>query len=1542
VQAAVAVDLVNGGAGLGRHLASQLRYSRVGAWCVLWKHLGLLCSVVMVVFFIGMVPGSSAVCMPNGSFEEPPVNGVLPGWPSPYGGVEFGSTQVRLSDERAVDGTYSVRIEDRDTKESYGLRSVRVPVEPGLEYEVTVQVFREEGAAQLYLEFWNKSGERIKVDIGNAGAMWSWTPITIRQKAPEDASSLTLLLYSHVSNVGVAFYDAVELREVTAEKAARRDGVLWDIPSWVTPDMNLTHPRVQYTAEGLQKARGRLADNVRWARLVYDDLIRQANSFEYTPEQIRSFMPPQHSYFKYTDTMVPCPDGSPMQAGWHKPGKVTCGLEAFPNEAHPDDGRGWTDANGVTHYFVARWNGFVVEQLSGRLLPLAMAYALSDNEAYAEKAAAILDGFATIYPTTTEGPLDYPGLRPGFEGGRLERPYFQTARVLLNYTTAADFIWNSKAMDAPSLTNPGLTVRENITYNLLLNGADYCYREATGPTFSTMLHNGTADYNKAVLAVGSLLGIPRYVEWAISGPTSLSKMISNNIDRDGLYYETTSGYTDVVRTLYMQIADMLYNLRTPEYPEGVNYYDDPRFRALYVDSRERLFVAGRIPSYGDSSVDSGGPGNVMSARALPELLQFALRSSDPDARLYYWSLIGESTNRMPIFSYNNVWGLFNVDEVPESIPEVVRDMPATEVLGGNGIALLRSGDDRGVLMRYGATLSHGQRDELGLNLYANGRELGYDPGYGMAHYRAGWTHETVSHLATVVNERGQQGSGGSLNFATSGPGFAAMEASDEGAYAHQGVSVYRRLVALVDSGPKTSYVLDLFRVQGGRVRDYSFHSWSSSFTTTGLEFGPQQPGSLGSPDYSWHNQIGVDEKIIPYRNQAFSWSPPPGNGYGFLGHPRSASGETAWSATWQASDRKVRLMMLPTADREIIVADGPTLMNGTPYLLAREQGDRPSQFVSVIDIGPGQFQVEKIEALEIVDAPAGDFGPVALAVTLDETGPVQDIFLSSIEGPFEARMGATTYATDAELASVRWSGDELAGVHVSMGSFLRGGYLQLDGFPVAYRGTVVAIDYDNGSLLITPEGAWSLELDELYALISAPEYVQNSAYGIRGAHKEGEYIRLQLFPTSLELGRGYVPVQPQGERIPNMTHLPYTGLIYRSTTNERFRGKEVVNETGARTTIERVDGSASLRVQSVAGFSEEDNLTIYDIKVGDTVTVPVSVHLTRVDELAYELKSPQPVWLSLWGQGDPQVYVEQDGAYVPAPSQARGTVKWFQVPPGRVLLQDTGRVVGAAEMHVGEADAQISVRLEELGTGQPVAGATVYGLLAGERLEFREAAAGSYVARVPAGTKAGAYDLRVMAESDGLICYSLQSRLEVSTAWTVTLPERAQAPLGQPFELQVPVQGANQAVLWVEAETASAQASVEWLADDLFAIKLPVVTEEQELTVRVAHTRGFAQEATVRLQPGGGRIVPLVSEMRVKAGQDVDIQVQFMVGDTVLKGADIPYGQAFHGLMSWSDFSDPDGDGIATATINLRPGEHLVYLMADGCSEAEIKVIAEP
>ena len=347
--------------------------------------------------------------------------------------------------------------------------------------------------------------------------------------------------------------------------------------------------------------------------------------------------------------------------------------------------------------------------------------------------------------------------------------------------------------------------------------------------------------------------------------------------------------------------------------------------------------------------------------------------------------------------------------------------------------------------------------------------------------------------------------------------------------------------------------------------------WRTRISNQLTESGPDEPGLLGNPDYAGTIKSEWMRRSISIVTRAFT------------GHLRATDRfwairgglrDTAWSATWRAADRRVKLMMLPEKDREIIVADGPSLMNFTPYLLARERGDKPSQFVSVIDIGPGEFRVKRIEALPIVRQPDGAFKPVAMAVTLDEENGVQDIFLSGISGPFEARRDDASYATDAQLAFVRWSGDELTGIHVTLGSFVRGGRFSLDGFPAAYQGQVVDIDYDQGSLLIAPEGEWSFALADQYVLITAPEYPVNSAYRIRQAEKEGDYVRLQLFPTSLELGRGYVPTEPKDDLIPNMTNLPYTGLIYRVTPNDRFQGKEVVNEKGARTVIKQVEGAA--------------------------------------------------------------------------------------------------------------------------------------------------------------------------------------------------------------------------------------------------------------------------------------------------------------------------------------------------------------------------------
>lgn len=171
--------------------------------------------LMTLVFSLCTVPGLTAVAVQvlNPSFEEALVDGVPPGWPSPFGNAAFGDPELQLSTERAKEGSHSVRIEDRDREASFGLRSAKIPAVAGKEYEASVQAFVEEGSAQLYLEFWNKAGERIQATIGSANTLGSWAPITVKQLAPEGTVGITLLIYAHKTNVGLAYYDAAGLYE---------------------------------------------------------------------------------------------------------------------------------------------------------------------------------------------------------------------------------------------------------------------------------------------------------------------------------------------------------------------------------------------------------------------------------------------------------------------------------------------------------------------------------------------------------------------------------------------------------------------------------------------------------------------------------------------------------------------------------------------------------------------------------------------------------------------------------------------------------------------------------------------------------------------------------------------------------------------------------------------------------------------------------------------------------------------------------------------------------------------------------------------------------------------------------------------------------------------------------------------------------------------------------------------------------------------------------------------------------------------------------
>ena len=182
----------------------------------------------------------------------------------------------------------------------------------------------------------------------------------------------------------------------------------------------------------------------------------------------------------------------------------------------------------------------------------------------------------------------------------------------------------------------------------------------------------------------------------------------------------------------------------------------------------------------------------------------------------------------------------------------------SDFLGQKGLAMLRAGqgdDSQGLFLRYGPSLNHGHFDDLNVNYIARGYDVTYDMGYGRSaatQTQHNWARQTVSHNVVVVDEASQLETGetgGSLELFAESPLVRAVEASSNRCYAKQGVSQYRRLAALIGGEGESAYLLDIFRVRGGRQHDYVFHALGDVLRVGGLTLGPAEPGSLAGPGH---------------------------------------------------------------------------------------------------------------------------------------------------------------------------------------------------------------------------------------------------------------------------------------------------------------------------------------------------------------------------------------------------------------------------------------------------------------------------------------------------------------------------------------------------------------------------------------------------------------------------------------------------------------------------------------------------------------------
>jgi hypothetical protein len=984
------------------------------------------------------------------------------------------------------------------------------------------------------------------------------------------------------------------------------------------------HPIVYLTKQDLQQARER-RDKYAWAKKASDALTAAADVWvAKSDDEIRKMIPPPGACYAYGKAGCPICDGK-FPGEWgakgtatlEDPGHVKCvNGHRLPDQDHPDTGEGWTDASGKKFYFVGAYNAFVVETLQNALNRLTLAYGLTEDRKYADKAALILDELARIYPTSETGARDYPSVPPS---GRFNRPWYQVARVLVMYVNHYDLLMMGDALSTPSSV-PGMTKRENIEKNLLLNAALYCYKQAAD---TPMLNNGVADYQRGQMAVAAAMGIPEYMKYAVDGPFGLRNMIENNIDADGQYYETSYLYGSHGRSLYMNMAEILQHYRDAEHPNGYDIATLPKFRASFLLPRARLDGAGLNIMLGDDgpNVKMAEPEAKTLAFELNEMEHLAALTRDPKDIQLLADRAGD-LDAARATSPQGEWLLFHgVDAVRHDGKAVVHpltgnDINASDLLAGRGLAILRDGNTpnkRAATVRFGPTLNHGNYDEMNLGVYAHGYDLTYDLGYlwGAAHVYRGWTRQTASHNLVLVDETPQLKDGwtsGSVDVFVARPGFTLTRGSNLNCYASQKLSKYERTVMMVKATDEESYLLDIFRVKGGTKHDYIFHARGTQLTTDGLDLGAPASGSLAGEDVRWGEMLGSDGDVKGVTE--LYWSPPPESGFGFLMHPRRAKTSGPWSGTWEiADDAHLRINMLPTDDAEVVTAEAPGVDLTYPksaYVLVRRNGENlSSTFAAVIEPYGRERVVSKVTALK------GD-GADAVGVKVELVSGRTDYLLQS-DTPASWTDGELVLSIDSGSARLVSQNGKFIDATLVGGTLLSAGDFKVTAKQAVFSGKIVRVDYHECALYVDGELPTGDALAGEFLSIGRDTYSHRSSYRIAGVSTRSHMTRIQLAPTTLLLARGHLGEKSRGNVLDNIVPQEYAKSVKR-TPSGYFRGKKIASADGsAKTTIREITDPDTrlIEVMDASAFKAGSDILIFDVQDGDDFVIPSVIHEAR-------------------------------------------------------------------------------------------------------------------------------------------------------------------------------------------------------------------------------------------------------------------------------------------------------------------------------------------
>ena len=587
----------------------------------------------------------------------------------------------------------------------------------------------------------------------------------------------------------------------------------------------------------------------------------------------------------------------------------------------------------------------------------AMLYYLTREMKYAHKAAILLARFAeqfpkwpVYYPTRSDlstlkakgmiGHMGrwydlkiYPQKGPGMNlnsdaTGPWAIWYYEDIEAAMPLARAYDLIYDSGEMQKlNALKSIEQMLRDNVAF-----------QKAFGETFSNM----DAVQKIAILTYAEILGEP---EWFHEVVWWLKSICKTQFYADGWWHEGSTAYhSQIYWRLPVLCRRFLQDYSDP--PGFVSKLDGTRF-----DNLDMLSVMSRPFARADA---------VLRRLCQPNGLVQVLNDTHFGQR-------------------------FHGPTIKEA---------QSELFGCRGHAILGTGKGKNNMVQaslsFGGSHGHDHADALNLILFAKGKELisetTYSPMY--PNTTREWHTMTAGHATVVVNELQQtswaggtqhaptrtrqpedaipgvpdwpwrwRGHGNVMNdgklrlFSTDFDRVQVVEADAERRYGSQlPLKRYRRTIALVKISETDSYVVDIFRVKGGKTHDYMLHSCLDFPHTlkTSLPPGEERPGTL----------------------------------YKYLKDLRSMKSDAGWSSTFTLDDGSASLksFFLPQRKIEVIQGTAPAMRRaGTaPFMAVRHTGNE-SVFAVVHHPYNDKPLVEKVALLPLTPA---DDQAVAIQVTM--------------------------------------------------------------------------------------------------------------------------------------------------------------------------------------------------------------------------------------------------------------------------------------------------------------------------------------------------------------------------------------------------------------------------------------------------------------------------------------------------------------------------------------------------------------------------------